>query len=67
MGSIGYGAEVSDKPTITFDQIGGLNEQIKLLREAIELPLTEPELFTNVGITPPKGVLLTGPPGCGKT
>lgn len=61
------GAEVSDKPTITFDQIGGLNEQIKLLREAIELPLTEPELFTNVGITPPKGVLLTGPPGCGKT
>ncbi len=61
------GAEVSDKPAITFKEIGGLNTQIKLLREAIELPLQKPELFTKVGITPPKGVLLTGPPGCGKT
>ncbi len=61
------GAEVSDKPTITFDQIGGLDKQIELLREAIELPLNMPELFSEVGIIPPKGVLLTGPPGCGKT
>ena len=61
------GAEVSVKPTITFKHIGGLDEEIKLLREAIELPLQMPELFTKVGITPPKGVLLTGPPGCGKT
>ncbi|MEE3134945.1 MAG: proteasome-activating nucleotidase [Candidatus Thermoplasmatota archaeon] len=61
------GAEVGDKPTITFDEIGGLDEQIKLLREAIELPLQMPELFSKVGIKPPKGVLLTGPPGCGKT
>ncbi len=61
------GAEVSDKPSITFDEIGGLDTQVKLLREAIELPLQMPELFTKVGIKPPKGVLLTGPPGCGKT
>ncbi|CAI8229767.1 MAG: ATP-dependent zinc metalloprotease FtsH [Methanobacteriota archaeon] len=61
------GAEVGDKPTITFEEIGGLDEQIKLLREAIELPLQMPELFSKVGIKPPKGVLLTGPPGCGKT
>jgi len=61
------GAEVTVKPTITFKHIGGLDEEIKLLREAIELPLQMPELFTKVGITPPKGVLLTGPPGCGKT
>ena len=61
------GAEVTVKPTITFKHIGGLDEEIKLLREAIELPLQMPELFTKIGITPPKGVLLTGPPGCGKT
>ncbi len=61
------GAEVDDKPTINFDEIGGLDNQIKLLREAIELPLQMPELFSKVGIKPPKGVLLTGPPGCGKT
>ena len=61
------GAEVGDNPTITFEEIGGLDEQIKLLRQAIELPLQMPELFSKVGIKPPKGVLLTGPPGCGKT
>ncbi len=61
------GAEVSEKPSISFDQIGGLDKQIELLREAIELPLEMPELFTEVGVMPPKGVLLTGPPGCGKT
>lgn len=45
----------------------GLNDQIRELREVIELPLTNPELFTRVGIKPPKGVLLYGPPGTGKT
>lgn len=45
----------------------GLNDQIRELREVIELPLTNPELFIRVGIKPPKGVLLYGPPGTGKT
>ena len=61
------GAEVSEKPSISFEEIGGLDKEIELLREAIELPLEMPELFTEVGVIPPKGVLLTGPPGCGKT
>jgi AAA+ superfamily predicted ATPase len=47
------------------EKIGGLNEQIRELREVIELPLTNPELFNRVGIKPPKGVLLYGPPGTG--
>lgn len=52
---------------VSFADIGGLNEQIRELREVIELPLTNPELFTRVGIKAPKGVLLYGPPGTGKT
>ena len=52
---------------IKYKHIGGLDEQIRELREAIELPLQKPELFSKVGIEPPKGVLLIGPPGCGKT
>jgi len=52
---------------ITYSDIGGLSEQIRELREVIELPLTNPELFVRVGIKPPKGVLLYGPPGTGKT
>ncbi|KAG5175172.1 P-loop containing nucleoside triphosphate hydrolase protein [Tribonema minus] len=56
-----------DPGGITFSQIGGLNDQIRELREVIELPLTNPELFNRVGIKPPKGVLLYGPPGTGKT
>ncbi|KAI2511920.1 AAA ATPase-like protein [Fragilaria crotonensis] len=52
---------------VSFSDIGGLNEQIRELREVIELPLTNPELFIRVGIKPPKGVLLYGPPGTGKT
>merc|ERR1712038_1875301 len=52
---------------VSFSDIGGLNEQIRELREAIELPLTNPELFLRVGIKAPKGVLLYGPPGTGKT
>nr|CAG4718764.1 unnamed protein product [Naegleria fowleri] len=50
-----------------FNEIGGLNEQIRELREAIELPLINPEIFVRVGIKAPKGVLLYGPPGTGKT
>jgi len=52
---------------VSFAEIGGLNEQVRELREVIELPLTNPELFVRVGIKAPKGVLLYGPPGTGKT
>ncbi|KNC76379.1 hypothetical protein SARC_11121, partial [Sphaeroforma arctica JP610] len=52
---------------IQYGEIGGLSEQIRELREVIELPLLNPELFLRVGISPPKGVLLYGPPGTGKT
>lgn len=58
--------ESNDK-TLSFDAVGGLEEEIKELREVIELPLKNPELFQRVGIKPPKGVLLYGPPGTGKT
>ncbi|MDA8759585.1 proteasome-activating nucleotidase [Candidatus Poseidonia alphae] len=61
------GAEMVDKPDITYDEVAGLSEQVESVREAIELPLIKPELFEKVGIVPPKGVLLVGPPGCGKT
>ncbi|MCH1539869.1 MAG: proteasome-activating nucleotidase [Candidatus Poseidonia sp.] len=61
------GAEMVEKPEITYDEVAGLSEQVESVREAIELPLVKPELFAKVGITPPKGVLLVGPPGCGKT
>jgi len=56
-----------DPGEVTYKSIGGLNDQIRELRESIELPLTNPELFQRVGIKPPKGVLLYGPPGTGKT
>lgn len=52
---------------VSFNEVGGLTEQIRELREVIELPLTNPELFIRVGIKAPKGVLLYGPPGTGKT
>jgi proteasome regulatory subunit len=61
------GAEVLEKPTTTYDSVGGLDEEILQIREAIELPLEKPELFRKIGIDPPKGILLVGPPGCGKT
>ena len=54
-------------PTITYEDIGGLKEEIQRIREMVELPLKHPELFRHLGIEPPKGVLLYGPPGCGKT
>ena len=54
-------------PHVTYEDIGGLGDEIKQVREMIELPLKHPELFEKVGIEPPKGVLLYGPPGTGKT
>ena len=59
--------EIDLRPTMTFEQIGGLDVQIQELKEAIELPLLNPEIFVKIGITPPRGVLLFGPPGSGKT
>jgi 26S proteasome regulatory subunit T4 len=56
-----------DPGKVSFSSVGGLNEEIRELREVVELPLTNPELFTRVGIKAPKGVLLYGPPGTGKT
>jgi len=61
------GAEVLNRPDTTFSDIGGLDEQIYQLRQCIELPLAKPEAFRDFGIDPPKGVLITGPPGTGKT
>ena len=52
---------------IDYNEVGGLQDQLRELREVIELPLKNPELFLRVGIAPPKGVLLYGPPGTGKT
>jgi proteasome regulatory subunit len=59
--------EVIEAPNVDYSSIGGLSEQIQELVEAVEMPLTDPELFKTVGIEPPKGVLLYGPPGTGKT
>ena len=61
------GAEMVDRPDIDYDSVAGLEEQKQYVREAIELPLNSPELFEKVGVEPPKGILLVGPPGCGKT
>lgn len=62
-----YNMSLEDPGSVNFAGIGGLNDQIRELREVIELPLKNPELFLRVGIKPPKGVLLYGPPGTGKT
>lgn len=58
---------IVEKPTVTWDEIGGLGRQIQEIKEVVELPLKKPELFKKVGITPPKGLLLYGEPGTGKT
>jgi ATP-dependent 26S proteasome regulatory subunit len=62
-----FNMSLEDPGQVSFSGIGGLSEQIRELREVIELPLKNPELFVRVGIKPPKGVLLYGPPGTGKT
>ena len=54
-------------PKITYEDIGGLGKEIRKIREMVELPMKHPELFKKLGIEPPKGILLYGPPGCGKT
>ncbi len=62
-----YGFEVEERPDVSYEDIGGLDVQIEEIREAVELPMLKPELFAEIGIEPPKGVLLYGPPGTGKT
>ncbi|WP_336037090.1 proteasome-activating nucleotidase Pan1 [Halobacterium yunchengense] len=59
--------EVDQSPDVGYEDIGGLDEQLREVRETVELPMKEPELFDTVGIDPPSGVLLHGPPGTGKT
>lgn len=56
-----------EKPDIKYADIGGLDIQKQEIREAVELPLTHFELYKQIGIDPPRGVLMYGPPGCGKT
>ncbi|MCS7367250.1 MAG: proteasome-activating nucleotidase [archaeon YNP-WB-062] len=59
--------EIIEKPNVTYNDIGGLDEQIEELKEVVELPLKNPQMFKMIGVETPKGVLLHGPPGCGKT
>ncbi len=59
--------ELEEKPEVTFEDVGGLADEIIEVREAVEYPLTRPEAFERFGVIPPKGVLLYGPPGTGKT
>src|SRR3954452_22653038 len=58
---------LEEVPDIDYEDIGGLGPQIETIRDAVELPFLHPELFLEHGLKPPKGVLLYGPPGCGKT
>lgn len=59
--------EIDEKPDVTYEDIGGLDPQIVEIKETVELPIKKPELFKEIGIDPPKGILLYGPPGTGKT
>jgi len=59
--------KVDKAPTETYADVGGLSKQIQEVKEAVELPLTHPELYEDIGIKPPKGVIFYGPPGTGKT
>ena len=59
--------KVEKAPTESYADIGGLDEQVREIKEAVELPLTNPELYEDIGITAPKGVILYGAPGTGKT
>ncbi len=58
---------VESEDIVTYDDLGGMEREIDKIREMVELPLTHPEVFDRLGMKPPKGVLLHGPPGCGKT
>ncbi len=58
---------LEEVPDVSYEQIGGLGEQVEILRDAIELPYLHPDLFQEHQLAPPKGILLYGPPGCGKT
>ena len=58
---------LSNIPKVAYEDIGGLSEQVKKVREMVELPMKHPELFQKLGVVPPKGILLYGPPGTGKT
>lgn len=66
-GAAGKRATESSEDIVTYDDLGGLEREVAKVREMIELPLTHPEIFERLGMTPPKGVLLYGLPGCGKT
>lgn len=59
--------ELDEQPDVTFEQVGGLKGEIEEVREAVEYPLTKPEIYERIGVEPPKGILLYGPPGTGKT
>ena len=59
--------ELDEQPSVTFEQVGGLKEEIEEVREAVEYPLTKPKIYERVGVEPPKVILLYGPPGTGKT
>jgi len=63
----GQPQESASRTGVSYEDIGGLDDELEQVREMIELPLSEPELFTRLGISPPRGVLLYGPPGTGKT
>ena len=58
---------LDEKPDVQYSDIGGMDMQKQEIREAVELPLTHFELYKQIGIDPPRGVLMFGPPGCGKT
>ena len=58
---------IVEKPKMSWSEVGGLSDQIREVQEVVELPLKKPELFKKVGISPPRGILLHGPPGTGKT
>jgi len=65
--NISTDSTVDRKVRVTYEEVGGLRQEVKAMREIVELPLKHPELFTRLGVEPHSGILLYGPPGCGKT